>query len=298
MPTQTEIRTAITNKIVESLKQGRIPWRRPWTGVDGPRTPTNFVTNRRYSGMNIPILWLAGQERGYSVDFWATYQQWKSIGANVRKGEKATQIVFFRPIKKTVQKEDGSERLESFPLLRVIPVFSIHQVSGAAVEAIFDRPARPVFEHEQRAEFEKVVAATGAQVTYGGSKALYYRFPEDRIQLPPEEDFVSFPAFAETLAHELSHWSEWRLSWQGNYAEGELRAELSAVFTVAALNIPESNDLTNHASYIQSWLEALQNDPKYVFRAAAAASKATDYILSFSRPQSENQTDDATAAVA
>lgn len=286
MQSQTEIRQGITNKIVESLKQGKVPWRKPWTGVEGPRTPTNFVTKRRYSGINVPILWLQGQEKGYDVDFWATFQQWKTAGASVKKGEKATQIVFFKPIKRTVQDANGNEKLESFPLLRTFSVFNISQVSGAVVEPYLDRSAPgPALVHEQREEFDRVVAATGADIRYGGSKAAYYRLPADHIQMPHEDRFESFPAFAETLAHELSHWSEHRLNWTGSYAEGELRAEMAAVFTVAALNIPESNNLENHAAYVGSWLQALENDHKFLFRAAAAASKSADYILGFSRPQ-------------
>jgi len=111
MQSQTEIRQSITGKIIESLKKGKIPWRKPWTGVEGPRTPTNFLTKRRYSGINIPILWLQGQEKSYDVDFWATFQQWKTAGASVKKGEKATQVVFFKPIKRTVTKADGTEAL-------------------------------------------------------------------------------------------------------------------------------------------------------------------------------------------
>lgn len=285
MQSQTEIRQSITNRIIDALKNGKIPWRKPWTGVEGPRTPTNFVTKRRYSGINVPILWLQGQEKGYDVDLWATFNQWKSAGASVKKGEKATQIVFFRPIKKTVQDANGNEKLESFPLLRTFSVFNISQVSGAVVEPFLERPAGPAFVHEQREEFDRVVAATGADIRYGGSKAAYYRLPADFIQMPHEDRFESFPAFAETLAHELSHWSEHRLNWTGSYAEGELRAEMAAVFTMAALDIPDSNNLENHAAYVGSWLEALQNDHKFLFRAAAAASKSADFILSFSRPQ-------------
>jgi antirestriction protein ArdC len=141
-----------------------------------------------------------------------------------------------------------------------------------------------------------MVSATGADVRYGGSKAVYYR-DSDHIGMPEEGRFESFPAFAETLAHELAHWTEMRLGWTGNYAEGELRAEMSAVFTTSALNIPESNDLTNHSAYIGSWLQALENDPKYIFRAAAAASKATDLILSFGSQQDENADEEAEAVV-
>ena len=295
MQSQTEIRQSITNKIIESLKQGKIPWRKTWSGIEGPRTPTNFVTKRRYSGINVPILWMTGQDRGYDVDYWGTFNQWRSVGASVKKGEKSSQIVFFRPIKKTVTDANGTETIESFPMLRTFPVFSIHQVQGAVVEPFLNRPAGPTFVHEQRDEFERVVAATGADIRYGGSKAAYYRSPADYIQMPHEDRFESFPAFAETLAHEVSHWSEHRLNWAGSYAEGELRAEMAAVFTMAALDIPDSNNLDNHIAYLGSWLEALQNDHKFLFRAAAAASKSADYILSFSQPNEEENDADVDA---
>ena len=299
MQSQTEIRQTITDKIIESLKAGRIPWRKPWTGIDGPRTPTNFVTKRRYSGINIPILWAASQERGYDVDFFGTFNQWKSIGASIKKGARAIHVVLFKPIKKVVKQDDGTERTEQFPILRVFPVFSIHEAKGEAVEAFLNRPAGAPLIHEKREEFERVVAATNADIRFKGSRAVYYRPPADYIEMPPENAFEGFPAYSETLAHELAHWSETRLNWSGSYAEGELRAEMSAVFTTAALGIPDPNGLTlsNHAAYIGSWLEALQNDPKYIFRAAAAASKATDFLLSFSRPQEEPSVGDEADAV-
>ena len=282
MLSQTEIRQTITDKIIESLKKGKIPWRKPWTGIEGPRTPTNFVTKHRYSGINIPILWLAGQEKGYEVDYWASFRQWKSMDACVKKGEKATNVVFYKPIKKTVKDDDGSEKVVEFPIMRTFPVFSIHQVHGGNVESLLTQPVGQIHEHEQRESFEKMVAATNAEIRFGGSKAAYHRV-EDYIVMPDEERFLSFPAFAETLAHELTHWTEHRLGWQGSYAQGELRAEMAACFITAAMSIPDANDLTNHTAYIQSWLQALQNDPKYIFQASSAASKAADYIMSFSK---------------
>lgn len=246
MQSQNDIRQAITDKIIASLKAGRIPWRKPWTGIDGPRTPTNFVTKRRYSGINIPILWAASQERGYDVDYFATFNQWKSAGASVKKGEKAIQVVLFKPVEKIVKRDDGTERKEQFPILRVFPVFNVQQVQGEAVEAILNKPAGAPLVHEKRDEFEQVVAATQADIRYsGGSRAAYHRPPADYIEMPPEHAFEGFPAYAETLAHELAHFTEHRLNWSGSYAEGELRAEMSAVFTSAALGIPDdSNNLT------------------------------------------------------
>lgn len=117
------------------------------------------------------------------------------------------------------------------------------------------------------------------------------------MQVPHEERFESFPAFAETVLHEVGgHWSEHRLGWSGSYAEGELRAEITACFLAAALGLPDGGDLTNHAKYLASWLQALDGDPKFIFRASSAASKAAEFFLSFSRRQDEGTVGEAVEA--
>jgi antirestriction protein ArdC len=107
--------------------------------------------------------------------------------------------------------------------------------------------------------------------------------PADYIVMPDEGRFNTFGDFADTLLHELSHWTEHRLGWSGSYSVGELRSELASAFLSASLNVPNSGDLTNHAAYIQSWIQELENDPKHIFKASAAASKAADYLLGFIR---------------
>jgi antirestriction protein ArdC len=291
MQSQNEIRQSITNRIVAALKQGKIPWRRPWTDVPNPaKLPTNFVSKRAYSGINVPLLWLTENERGYPVSYWASFQQWKALGAVVKKGEKATQIVFYRQVKKTIEQEDGEKRLETFPLLRFWSVFNVSQISGEIAEQFKPKPQSDgieTFPAVDRTEFDRLIAAIGADIRYGhGLRAAYYRPPHDYITMPEERQFVSFPAFAETLLHELSHMSEaeGRCGWTGTYAEAELRAEMASCFLMAALGIP-GGDLTNHAAYVQSWLQALENDPRHIFKASSAASKAADYLLGFIRPK-------------
>ncbi len=290
MSSQTEIRESITSRIVEALRQGTIPWRKPWSNVADPvRLPTNYVTKQPYHGMNVMLLWLTAQERAYPANFWASYQQWRSIGAQVRKGEKSTQVVFWRPIKKKVKDEHGVEREESFPLLRTWSVFNVAQVEGKAVEQFQVASATaPHFTDIDRSEFDRAVAATNADIRYGFNQAAYRRPPADFITMPNEDRFHSFPDYAETLLHELAHWSELRTNWSGSYAEGELRAEIAACFMASSLGIPNSDDLTNHTAYIGSWLQALQNDPKFIFRASSAASKAADYVLGFSSPKEQH----------
>ena len=305
MQTQTDIRSSITNRIVEALKQGKIPWRKPWSEVPDPvRLPTNFSSKRAYSGINVPLLWLTQHEKGYPISYWASFQQWKSVGASVKKGEKATGIVFYRQVKKNVEQEDGTNKLETFPIMRTWSVFNVSQVDGPVAEQFKAKPQQDgplMFEDVDRTEFDRLIAATGVEVRYGHTKAAYYRPPADYIVMPDEKMFRSFPGFAETLLHEISHMSEGegRTGWTGTYAEGELRAEMASCFLMAALGIPDSNDLKNHAAYVQSWLQALENDPKHIFKASSAASKAADYLLSFIRPvEGAIVEEEAAAAVA
>lgn len=305
MQSQNEIRESITNRIVAALKQGKIPWRRPWTEVPNPaKLPTNFVSKRAYSGINVPLLWLTEHEKGYPVSYWASFKQWRDAGANVRKGEKATQIVFYRQVRKTVEQDDGEKRLETFPLLRTWSVFNVSQVEGPVTEQFKPKPQTDgveTFEGLDRAAFDRLISAIGADIRFGhGQRAAYYRPPHDFITMPDENQFVSFPAMAETLLHELAHFSEaeGRTGWTGSYSEGELRAEMASCFLMAALGIP-GGDLTNHAAYVQSWLQALENDPKHIFKASSAASKAADYLLGFIRPkESAAEAEEEAAATA
>jgi antirestriction protein ArdC len=250
------------------------------------KLPTNFVSKRAYSGINVPLLWLTEHERGYPVSYWASFQQWKALGASVNKGEKATQIIFYRQVKRTVEQEDGEKRLETFPLLRTWSVFNVAQVDGEVAEQFKATPpadAIETFPEVDRTEFDQLVKATNADIRFGFDKAAYYRLPADYIVMPDEGRFNTFGDFADTLLHELSHWTEHRLGWSGSYSVGELRSELASAFLSASLNVPNSGDLTNHAAYIQSWIQELENDPKHIFKASAAASKAADYLLGFIR---------------
>ena len=302
MQTQTEIRSSITSRIVEALKAGVIPWRKPWSEVPDPvRLPTNFSSKRAYSGINVPLLWLTQHEKGYPVSYWGSYQQWASVGGQVRKAEKSTQIVFYRQVKKTVEQDNGEKKVETFPIMRTWSVFNVSQVDGPVAEQFKAKPPTDdvqTFEDADRTEFDRLVAATGVEVRYGHTKAAYYRPPADYIVMPDEKMFGAFPGFADTLLHELSHATEHLLNWQGTYAEGELRAEMSSSFLSAALNIPNSGDLANHAAYVQSWLQALENDPRHIFKASAAASKSADFLLGFIRPVEVAIEEEEEAAVA
>jgi antirestriction protein ArdC len=236
--------------------------------------------------------------RGYSSRFWGTYQQWASIGAQVKKrpadvkpGEFGTTIVFYKQIKKT-KIENGEEKTDTFPVLRTFTVFNVDQVDGESADHLRASTVQdPVSFEPDYASAREAIAATGAEIRYGGDRAYYKRpigdFPfhhdGDFICLPDPSRFFEVHEFISTSFHELVHWSEVRLGWTGSYAMGELIAELAATFAAARLEIPGSNNLDNHAAYLASWLKELENDPKAILKAASKASKATEFILGFSR---------------
>ncbi len=286
---QNQIREQITQHIVKSLQKGILPWRKPWSDVpDLVHLPTNFTTKRAYQGINIPLLWLAQHEKGFPISYWASFNQWQQVGASVKKGEKATKIVLYKKVEIKTKDDLGKEKLDTFPILRTWSVFNVNQVKGGAVEDL-PRPSNARFCGVDRKRFDLTVTATKANIRRGGNKAVYYKPPGDFILMPNEEQFVDFSAYAQTLLHELAHWTEHRVGWEGSYGEGELRAEIASCFSATSLGILNSHHLENTAAYVQSWLKALANDPRFIFRAASAGSKAADYILSFSRQQENNE---------
>ena len=292
MPSQNEIRQRITSTIVESLKSGKLPpWRRPWAADPNAGFPVNVVSKRKYRGINPLLLEIAAMRHGLKSKFWGTYNQWKELGGQVMKrpdnvpsGEWGTAIIFWKPLKVTDEKEDGDEEKTVF-MLRSYTVFNVDQVEGEHLDhfrvgnTIIN--SNPVDTYE---EADRVIAATEADIRYGGNQAFYNR-AQDYIQVPLREQFTA-AEYYETILHEIVHWSEPRLDWNRKdegYAMGELIAEMGSCFLASELGIPNAENLPNHASYLQSWLKAMANDTKFIFQASSQASKAADYILSFSR---------------
>ena len=145
---------------------------------------------------------------------------------------------------------------------------------------------------------EELIAATGADIRFGGDRAYYCRpVPEgawpnhqggDFICLPPKHRFNPLGAYWETLLHECAHWSEVRTGWQHHqegYAMGELAAEIAASFLSTELGIPQGETLENHAAYLGAWLKEMKNDPGYIFKASTQASRVADFLMAFVRKE-------------
>lgn len=297
MPTTTELRQQITDRIVEALESGNLPpWRKPWKCDPNAGMPTNVISKRRYSGINVLLLETAAMRHSLQSKHWGTYRQWSQLGGQVKKrpadiepGHWGTTIVFWSPISKKKLKDTGEEIDERFFMMRTYTVFCVDQVEGPfdhlRVGHDSDTRSHGV---EVFAEAEAAINAIGADIRYGGNRA-FYDIAGDYVQMPPRSSFA-VPDWFECLCHELVHFSEapQRLNWDRQnegYAMGELIAELGGCFMCSELGLPTADNLANHAAYLKNWLAAMKGDPKFIFRASTQASKAVDYLLSFSRTE-------------
>ncbi len=306
MSAQTEIRQKMTDQIIAALSDGAglPPWRRPWKSFDANiGHPSNALTGRNYRGINTLALGLSAHKRGFQSRHWLTFRQAKEMGVSIRGGEKATHVVFFKPIRADRTADENEEKADTFFLMRTYCVFNVEQTTGLDHLRVGNAPL-PAHEVERRFEqAEAVLAATGARILHGGGRAFYCP-SEDYIRLPHCRDFERAEAYYQTAAHELCHWAEHpsrlnvdRSKPENSYAFLELIAELGGCYLMGELGLPTGEDLTNHAAYLKHWLAGLKNDTRFIFKAAAQASRAVDHILSYSRTGEETpETDEALVA--
>jgi len=282
-----DIYTRITDKIVASLEAGVRPWIRPWNAENAAGRITRPLRHNGipYSGINILMLWASAVEQGFGSPSWMTFKQALELDAHVRKGEKGSLVVYANSVTKTEQNDAGEDVEREIHFLKGYTVFNVEQIEGLP-EQYYVKP-EPKFNPVQRiAHAEAFFAATRFEIRYGGNRAYYAQQP-DYIQMPPIESFVDAESFYATLAHESVHATKHptrlerdfgRKTWgDEGYAHEELVAELGSAFLCADLELtPEVRD--DHAAYIGHWLNAMKQDNRAIFAAAAHAQRAVDYL--------------------
>jgi antirestriction protein ArdC len=202
-----DVYQGISDRVIAAIKEGAGEWQMPWHR-SGVGRPLNAHTKKSYRGVNVVALWAAADAYGYSSGYWATYKQWHELGAQVRKGERASLIVFWKELEREIEDEVTGERERKKTLFaRASWVFNVDQVDGWMPPAA---PERNLVEALDQAE--AFTAATGAQIRHRGDRA-YYRRSEDHIQIPERERFIgsttSTPTetYYATLLHELTHYA-------------------------------------------------------------------------------------------
>lgn len=285
--TPRDLHAEITQTLVAAIEadpgQPSLPWRR---GNGALHMPVNALTENAYNGINILNLWVTAEVRGFSAPIWGTYRQWAELGAQVRKGEKASLVIFYKEFETDPDPDDAADNGKR-RMARASHVFNASQVDGFALPEM-PEALGPV---ERIAQADKFVAATQARVEHGGDRA-YYAPSSDHIQMPDEglftgsETMTRTEGYYATLVHELVHWSgaKHRLARDMGkrfgdeaYAAEELVAEIGAAFLCAELGITQEVR-PDHAQYLANWLKLLKNDGRAIFAAAARASEAASFL--------------------
>jgi antirestriction protein ArdC len=292
--TKRDCYAEITSAIIADLERGVRPWMPRWDMGRSVQCRPLRNTGEPYRGINVLWLWRAAHEGGYECRTWFTYRQAQEMGAQVRKGEKSTLIVFTDRVTKTEKDETGQEQTREIPFLRHYYVFNGEQIDGLPekFKPATDEVRTP---HERNQHAERFFANTGATIRHGGRRA-FYSVLEDYVQMPRLELFKEPGAYYATLAHEMVHLSghptrvprNFKPSTFGtaNYAREELIAEIGAAFLCADLGL-SLEPRRDHADYIATWLQVLRNDKRAIFQAAALAQKATDYLHRLQPPRTE-----------
>ena len=276
--TRTDIYQTVTDNIIAALEVGVKPWSCPWQRVPGMSgLPCNFATGISYSGMNIMLLWCSASKQGFGDSRWMTYKQAQAVGGQVRKGEHGTTAIFYT----TLEKENEYGGIDQIPMLKTFTVFNVQQIDGLPLTT---ETVSPEATFDPLPKAENLFQKSGANIIETGQNA-FFRPSTDEVWLPERYLFSDAANFYATGLHELVHWSggKSRLNREikgkfgsEDYAYEELIAELGSAFLMADLGILGE---VQHESYIASWLKALKNDKRYIFKAASAASKAHRYLM-------------------
>lgn len=311
----TDLYQTITDRILEMLDRGTVPWRHPISGRPGPgsRTgpgsgtdglPRNLQSGKAYRGINVFLLAITGWVQGYDSAYWLTFRQAKERGGHIRKGEKSTPIVFWKQYG-IEDRETGKPK--TVPVLRHYNVFNVLQCGGITPpdRAEADSNAEPLVPIQAA---ERIVAgyagphsretsggsgggeASGGPVIERGGSRAFYRPSTDTVRIPASARFVDRETYYATLFHELAHSTghssrldrglDTNLAVFGSadYSKEELIAEMGAAFLAATAGISPPT-IEQSAAYIDGWREKLKGDKKLVIQAAGAGQRAADFIL-------------------
>jgi antirestriction protein ArdC len=278
---KTDIHATITAQIIAAIEEGCPPWRKPWTGGEAGACLPLRGNGEPYRGINVLVLWSIAAAKGYTSAHWLTFNQAKTMGAHIRKGEKAATVVKFG----TVEKEDENGDEKVIPFAKAYPVFNADQIEGLPADFYCKPEPAQDLGTEADPALDVFFAATGAAIDTTSQPRAFYDITADRIHMPPIGTFKDAAGYYGTLAHELTHWTGaasrldrfTRFGDRKAYAFEELIAEIGNCLICATLGL--TPDFAQSGAYIGGWLKAMKDDSRAIFKAASEAQKAMDFVL-------------------
>lgn len=289
-----DIYASITERFIEQLKAGTVPWQRPWL------SPQNIVSQRGYRGVNALSLGCSK----FDSPFWMTFKQAKDLGGTIKAGEKSSPVIYY----KFVAKHDGEGRpmlgregqQKKIPFLRWSNVFNLNQTEGIKAPAITIQPT----EQSSLEKAEAIVSQAKLCPIHHEGFAAAYSPLWDAISMPPKARFRSEEDYYHTLYHEMTHATghKSRLNREGvvqpvkfgseRYSKEELIAELGAAFLSNQAGTLDRVRFDNSAAYLNSWMSKLKDDHSLIVSASSHAQRSSDLVLGIKLAEREQETTD------
>lgn len=280
----SDTRQKVTDAIMEQMKNGVVPWHKPWYSV-----AMNLNSKKPYSMLNQLLLVKAG--------YYMTFNQIQAAGGRVKKGEHSSMVTFWKPLPIKGQDEDTDEEVvkKFIPYLRYYRVFHESQIEG------IEFPTRNQNPTEKMPAAESVafdyLQREGIRLVSDSVQAAYSQ-NADYIRIPKVADFDDTANYYATLFHEMIHSTlhKKRLNREAGktfgddpYAKEELVAEIGAAILCNHVGIDPTKYLDNSAAYIKGWSSRFKEDKNLIITASKQAEKAAEYIL-YGKAKEETET--------
>ena len=296
METKMNIYAMVTNRIIEQLQKGIVPWQRPWSGAslaDGGAI--NYCTRKPYSYLNQLLLGREGE--------WLTFKQVKDNGGSIKKGAKSGVVVYYTTVtksKREKENEDGENiienvsQLHTFPILKYYHVFHISDCTGIESKIKEVQPNEDIKPIDAAENIINGYLGRESGLKFQNDKVsgnAYYSPLQDMVVVPKLSQYEIVEEYYSTTFHELTHStmhpnrcnrkSDMKSSMFGSedYSCEELVAELGSAMLCNASGLDCDKAFKNSVAYIQGWLSKLKNDNKMIIWASARAEKAAKYII-------------------
>ena len=272
-----DIYAAVTDRIIEQMEQGIIPWRKPWVASG---KAISHATGKPYSLLNQLMLGRPGE--------YLTFKQCQKAGGRVRKGEKGSMVVFWKFIE---QEDEETGEKKQVPFLRYYNVFHIDQCEGITAKHTTETAFPDGAEALDVAQdiIYDYLSREGVKLLHEEGDRAFYRPSTDEVVLPIRKQFMSTAEYYSTAFHELTHstghpsrlnrLTQPSFFGSGDYSKEELVAEIGAAALVSYVGLETASSFRNSAAYIQNWLGVLKGDKRFIVSAAGRAEKAVNLIL-------------------
>jgi antirestriction protein ArdC len=285
-----DIHAAITERFIEQLRDGCVPWQRPWRSVQ------NIISRKAYRGINSLTL----GSTPFGSPFWMTFRQAHELGGHIRKGERSTPVIYYKFLEK--RNVNGQQVFTAkgkpayVPFIRWSNVFNLDQTEGVKAP---DLPVSAVTVPAQGRAEALVQQANLCPIHKEGFAAVYSP-RDDLIRMPPPGLFRSSEEYFHTLFHEMTHATGHgsRLDREGvtnpikfgseRYSKEELIAELGAAFLSNEAGILDQLVFENSAAYLDSWIKKLEDDHTLLISAASHAQRSFDWVTGRTNDESES----------